>query len=414
MSEEISVRVHNYGAGRALALYYRDPVTGKRKVVSAKTTDPKEAERKAAVLEAELRSGRYAAPSKTTWQHFRERFASEKLASVPKGTRVAYTESLDHLARIIGPDKLAKITAAVLSRFAAELRKPRTIGEGDKKRARPGLKLTSVARHLRHIKAALRWAERQGIMVKAPAVEMPKLPKGESRMKGGVVVAEQVERMLAAVPKVRPHDAPAWRRLIEAAWLSSLRLQELLALSWEPDAPFSVDLSARVFRIESDAQKSRRTEAVPMFPDFAAWLAETPEAERVGPVLRLPSLRNGKPLAAHRVGRIVAKIGRKAGVVTDKAAGRFATCHDLRRGCLSRWARKVSPAVLQRMARHAHYSTTAAYYVHLDAADVAAELWAQFGPAADAKGPTYNNPYNNSPETTEGAKVANHPNPLPQ
>jgi len=103
---------------------------------------------------------------------------------------------------------------------------------------------------------------------------MPKLPKGESRMKGGVLVAEQVERMLAAVPKVRPHDAPAWERLIQGAWLSSLRLEELIALSWEPDALFSVDLAARVFVIQGEAQKSRRTETVPMFPDFAAWLAE--------------------------------------------------------------------------------------------------------------------------------------------
>ena len=48
--EEIKVTVTSYGGGRALSLYWRDPLTGKRKVVSAKTTDPREAERAAAVF----------------------------------------------------------------------------------------------------------------------------------------------------------------------------------------------------------------------------------------------------------------------------------------------------------------------------------------------------------------------------
>ena len=39
-------------------------------------------------------------------------------------------------------------------------------------------------RHLRHIKAALRWAERQGLLTKAPFIEMPKRAKGQSQAKG--------------------------------------------------------------------------------------------------------------------------------------------------------------------------------------------------------------------------------------
>jgi integrase len=74
---------------------------------------------------------------------------------------------------------------------------------------------------------------------------------------------------------------------------------------------------------------------------------------------------------------IVAKIGRKAGVVTNKADGKYAGLHDLRRGFCTRWAAKVMPAVLRKLARHANIATTLAYYVDLDADAMADELWAK-------------------------------------
>ena len=63
------------------------------------------------------------------------------------------------------------------------------------------------------------------------------------------------------------------------------------------------------------------------------------------------------------------------------------------------WAKRVMPAVLKRLMRHSSIDTTMGYYVALDSADVADELWAKFGP-------TYNNPYNNRPATAEKAETA--------
>jgi integrase len=76
---------------------------------------------------------------------------------------------------------------------------------------------------------------------------------------------------------------------------------------------------------------------------------------------------------------LVSKIGKKAKVVTNKAEGKYAGCHDLRRSFGTRWAKRVMPAVLKRLMRHASIQTTMAYYVDLDAAEVADELWAKFG-----------------------------------
>ena len=182
------------------------------------------------------------------------------------------------------------------------------------------------------------------------------------------------------------------RAICTALWLSGLRLQESIAFSWDADdAAFAVDLSGDypAFRIKARAQKGRRSETVPMTPDMATWLLETPEEDRTGPVFQLPSLLDGKPLTPCRVGRIVSKIGRKAGVVVSREVGwvrepvlddkgkrtgetrlvekevvKYAGAHDLRRSFCSRWAKKVMPAVLMQLARHRSITTTMRYYVH--------------------------------------------------
>ena len=100
--------------------------------------------------------------------------------------------------------------------------------------------------------------------------------------------------------------------------------------------------------------------------------------------------RRAGPLPFDTVGPVVSAIGRKAGVVVGtteklveeggkrvrKPVKLFAGAHDLRRAFCSRWARKVMPAVLQRLARHAHISTTMGYYVSLSADEIGADLWA--------------------------------------
>jgi hypothetical protein len=80
-----------------------------------------------------------------------------------------------------------------------------------------------------------------------------------------------------------------------------------------------------------------------------------------------------------QAGRIIADIGRRAKVVVNKAEGRFATAHDMRRSFCTRWAKRVMPAVLQRLARHSHITTTLTFYVAQSAAEIAADLWAEFG-----------------------------------
>ena len=325
---------------------------------------------------------------------------------MPVSSQVAYRVALDHLQRLIDPDRLTKLTAQVLSRFQAEARKE-------------GMKPTTLARHLRHIKACLRWGERQGLMVKAPAIEMPKLPKGQSLAKHRPVLGEEFDRLLMAVPKVRSKDSAAWCRLLLGLWLSGLRLSEAVALDWN-DGPFVLDTTGThpAFRIEAEGQKSRRSEVVPVTPDFAEWiLAETPEAERVGKVFPLVDSKSGKPYAVLTVGPVVSAIGRKAGVVVGqseklvteggkrvrKPVKLFAGAHDLRRAFCTRWAMRVKTPVLQQLARHANIATTMGYYVSLTADEIGADLWRGYRAATEeAQGNILGNMTPKAAETSKG------------
>ena len=125
-----------------------------------------------------------------------------------------------------------------------------------------------------------------------------------------------------------------------------------------------------------------------------AWptLSETVRQQEVGLVQVAARRRSSArwnwdqeaPFQADLTGRRPAFIGKKAGVVVNKADGKSASAHDLRRAFGTRWAKRVMPAVLRRLMRHSSIQTTMACYVDLDSAEVADELWANFGTTIDA------------------------------
>jgi integrase len=386
MSKEIKVKVNSYGPGRPLGLVWFCPVSGRKKAKSAGTSDWREAERLAGELEKELLAGRYAPPSRIAWAEFRERYTAEHLASLKPKTARNTGYALDAVERHLNPDRLCKVNAAALSTFQSKLRAT-------------GIRETTIAGTLRYVKAALGWAASVGMIPAVPKVVMPKGSKGR-RMKGGAVVAEQFERMIAAVPKIRPKDAPEWQRFLTGLWLSGLRLSEAVALSWDDSALFAVDLSGHHprFRIKGEAQKSGRDELLLMTRDFAEFLLRTPEAERAGRVFRLNWAGTSAPLCLGGVGDVVSAIGKRAGVVVNPVDRKTASAHDLRRAFATRWARRVAPAILQRLMRHASIQTTMGFYVDLGVDEMADELWARY-PADNTPKPG-NTFGNNRPEAT--------------
>jgi len=259
----------------------------------------------------------------------------------------------------------------VLSQFQAKLRKEK-------------MKDTTIATHLRHLRAALGWAVSMGMLPKVPQFHMPKRARGRTLMRGRPITGEEFKRMLAQVPVVRPRDSDAWIYYLNGLWLSGLRLEESTILSWDEDSPFSIDLSGRHprFRIYTEAEKGHQDRLLPMTPDFAEFVLKTPKGRRTGHVFRLHGICTGTHMTPGRVGRIVSKLGEKANVVVNQAEGKYASAHDLRRSFGTRWAARVMPATLQLLMRHRSIETTLKYYVAQHADEVADELWREHGRAA--------------------------------
>ena len=372
--DEIIVKVNSYGPGRPLGLVYFDPITGKKKAKSSGTTDWREAERLAGELERELRAGRGASPSKITWKQFREQYEAEKAGVLSIKTIRSFRSAANHLEQLMGPDRLCKLTTPALSQFQSKLRKE-------------GMKETTIGSVCRHLKAALGWGVMMGMLPEVPKMVIPKAGGAKSR----AVTGEEFDRMLEAVPKVRPQDAAVWAYYLRGLLYSGLRLEESLSLSWDEFSPFGVDLTGPypAFRIESKAQKSRKDERLGMTDEFYDLLMETPPADRVGKVFKLNGLHTHCPINANEVSKIVGDIGKAAGVVvavTEKKrkvegklvttpSKKFASAHDLRRAFATRWAKRVPSIMLQRLMRHASLGTTDKYYVTLNADEVTAFVW---------------------------------------
>ena len=149
-----------------------------------------------------------------------------------------------------------------------------------------------------------------------------------------------------------------------------------------------MDLSFKrpMFRIPAEAEKGNEDRLLPMTPDFAKLLLSTPERDRHGLVFKLLA-DDGTEFPNKRwdVGRVIAEIGQKAGVVVDerkkgdKLVRKFATAQDLRRAFGQRWAGRVMPTVLRELMRHADISTTMKYYVGQNAEATAETLWSAVG-----------------------------------
>jgi integrase len=322
-----------------------------------------------------MREGRYNKPAKMDWRAFRERYDVDVLDAMKSTTATNYSASLNVYERAMKPRRLAEVTTTSITSFVTSLR-------------RQSLSPATIARHLRQMKVALRWAHRQGLLITLPEFDRIKQSKGS---RGRAVSGEEFDRMLAAVPKVVGEAAAdSWTFYLKGLDASGLRLTESLVLRWDdaPDA-IMVDYSGRhpMLRIDASAEKANTHRLLPMAPEFARLLDMVPAENRRGRVFQ-PLDKSALPYSPTRdsVGPIISAIGEKAGVIVGQrtklnadgepdTVSKFASAHDLRRSFGFRWSRRVMPPVLKELMRHTDISTTMRFYVGVNAQATADELW---------------------------------------
>ena len=277
---------------------------------------------------------------------------------------------MNHVEALIRPNRLAEITPASLSRFQAELRAK-------------GLKETSIATHLKHLRAALGWAKSIGLIATVPVFNLPKRVRGAKMMRGRPVTPEEFDRMLETIQSIVGAKAAAsWRHYLQGLWWSGLRLGESLEVYWDRDDRLCVDLSGKfpMLRIPAEFEKGNQDRLLPMAPEFAKFLFATPGHDRIGLVFKLIGLR-GQPSKRDEdwVSRVVARIGKAAAVKvnTDPTNGKikYASAHDLRRSFGERWAHRIMPQLLKELMRHESIETTMRYYVGSNSQLTAEALW---------------------------------------
>ena len=319
----------------------------------------------AAKWEAELREGRYRRVTKITWEEFRLRHEAEAQASLKPETCKKYGSTFNHVERILNPTSPSKLTTETVSSFVASLQ-----SEG----LRPG----TVGLYCRHLRAAMNWAAEIGFIAKAPKVRSPKSDDTSRLMKGRAIVAEEHERILAAVGSLIPaNHVDAWEHFLTGLWWSGLRLSEALRLSWDASEDVSVVIISdrAAFQFRASGQKARRADIVPCAPEFSKMLTQTPKGQRRGRVFRLDRFDGSGPLSADRVGKLIGKMAKTAGVVVDASTGKYASAHDYRRAFGTRWAKRLKIAQLRCLMRHKDIATTLKFYVDQEADDVNSDLW---------------------------------------
>lgn len=240
-----------------------------RRTKSLKTTDEGEAKRLAADLEYELNHGLPGVHGNFGWKQFVDLYEKEKLAHRKPATRIKVLGVLAKFYAKARPKNLPAVNERMLSQYTSHLQFE-------------GRKPVTIQTHLAHLRAAFRWAVRQGLLQKAPLVEAIKVPK---KRRFSFCTPSQFVQVLRALPK----EKGGWRLLALTAWFTGLRRTELFELRWdETEDGIWLDLEQERLWISAAACKADTDQWVPLHEDFVEVLHKKRASARcsTSPTLR--------------------------------------------------------------------------------------------------------------------------------
>jgi integrase len=401
---DIKVSLVRFTGRDAFYMQYRHPETGRKVQRTTGKRVRRDAERVAAKWEQNLLTGRDNRLGRIPWNEFTDRYENEVASGLADSTAAKIATMFTKVNEHIHPAKLGNVTADAMQRLQTALRTA-------------GLSESTIKSHLAHLRAALAWAVNVGLLAAVPKVPKTQRAKATRVMKGRPIAGEEFDRMLAKVEaalceaneperrgeykrwkaaaretmqKKRQEQAagaaPSWQHLLRGLWQSGLRITEALELHWTDETKLHIDLSCRypMLRIPAELEKGHKDRLLPIAPEFARFLLDTPAGRRHGYVFNPQPLRADKQtsrLGSQQVQRIIGIIGRLANVkVAEKPKGdavqvKYASAHDLRRSFGERWATRVMPQVLMELMRHESIETTLRYYVGRNAQQTASVLW---------------------------------------
>lgn len=314
------------------------------------------AEKRLRRIQSELDTGLHKPNSRRLWAEFQKEYDESILSGLAPKTRDAAIDSLDHFKRIVKPGRVGSITTPAIDAFVAQRRK--------EKGRMPGSVVSpaTINKDLRHIKAALRVAHDWGYLPEVPKIRMvkepQKLPTYVTPEHFDLIYTKACD--LAKFPQnLGQQFTPAdwWRALVVTAYMTGLRVGEILAIRKQ-----DLRLDAGELVTRWDATKTDRDEVVPLHGVVI---------EHIRTIIGcgdqvFPWCHDPRTLWVE-----FTRIQTAAGIhlLCRERHDHTPSCHvygfhDFRRAFATVNAPRLKPEVLQRLMRHKSYQTTQKFYIN--------------------------------------------------
>ncbi|MEI6351537.1 MAG: site-specific integrase [Verrucomicrobiota bacterium] len=311
------------------------------------------AEKRQRRLQAELDMGVHRAPTKTLWTEFVEQFERDVLPGLEPTTRRAYRESLKKFEEHTKILRVESIDTRMIDSFIARRR------NDPGKKAGASVSPATIAKDLRLIKAALGRAVDWGYLAVLPKFRSvrqdEKIPRFVTDEDFGVLYTK-------ACPLARHPAEPGqtykaedwWKALIVAAFMTGLRIKELMALRLE-----DIDFERGTVITRAGDNKGKRDAMLPLHPVVVEHL------RRLGTASDCPLTW---PLHERTLWAEWGRIQKAAGIHLPcsarhehTAACRVYGFHDFRRAFATHNAPNLTPEALQKLMQHRSSKTTLQY-----------------------------------------------------
>lgn len=361
----IKVHVMN-DAARGYVMWWREPISRKKRKKTPVSQNYKDVLREAAALEIELRS---SAPGSTEgWTAFRLAIEERYYPHVGDETRALSRQVLSRWEKSIGViGDLAEIGPSHIAIFESAITSPSVQTKG---------------KYLRQLKVLFNWGQRQGFLTRVPHIELPRQLKGFAG-KGSPKSDKEITSLLEGIKTLVGATAyPDWEDCIYASIHSGLRIGEVLKLTWNR---LQILPSGAVLIVWGHGdQKSKKAETTATVPQFAALVKRkaSSSSSSIKPTDRVfcPRTFNGFYVSKEDFAKKL-----------KEASGGAILPHDLRRTFADRWSRLMMPADLSRVMR-CGINTIMKFYAKGDSEDLAVDLMRRFGgddaiPDVTQKGP---------------------------
>ncbi len=172
-----------------------------------------------------------------------------------------------------------------------------------------------------------------------------------------------------------------WQTFLSVGYTTAGRRDELLNLTWSDidfenqNISFSPkDASKKILSWEPKDHESR---TIPIPEEVASLLAKfQTDCDEGNPYLFIKTNRLTHILHRRKIGtweddfELINNLIRSLEVICNRAKIEPFTPHDLRRSCITNWAKKLPIQVVQKLAGHSHMETTRKYYLSIQRCDL--------------------------------------------